>query len=168
LPLGTAALELRPAQPEDTPFLHALFCAMRGPEFAAVLQEPQLSALLLMQFQAQQSDYTRRFTEASHFLILIDGLPAGRIWLHEGAEDIRIPDISILPAYQRRGIGAYLYRQLMDRARQAAKPIRVSVFLNNDGSAAFHQKMGFQVTGVENMYAAMEWHPEPAAMTAPE
>jgi ribosomal protein S18 acetylase RimI-like enzyme len=155
--------ELRPAQPEDTPFLHALFCAMRGPEFATVLQEPHLSAVLQMQFLAQQTDYARRFSESSHYIILVEGQPAGRIWIHEDSHDIRIPDISILPEFQRRGIGACLYRQLMVRASQASKPIRVSVFLNNDGSAVFHEKMGFQVTGNEGMYAAMEWRPKPGA-----
>ena len=47
----------------------------------------------------------------------------------------------------------------MDQARQSGKPIRVTVFQNNDGSATFHEKLGFRPTGANGPYTAMQWQP---------
>jgi phosphinothricin acetyltransferase len=53
------------------------------------------------------------------------------------------------PAYQRRGIGALLYRRLLDLLRrQGFYAAHAGITLPNAPSVAFHEALGFRQIGV--------------------
>ena len=151
---------LRSAAPEDDSFLFELFQAVRGGEFAQWgLPTCQLGPLLRMQFQAQAGSYRANYPSSDHSIVLVDGERAGRIWIDRGPARYVLVDISLLPAFQNRAIGTALVSDLVAQARAAAVPVECHVALNNPGSLRFHQRLGFTITGQDQMYLRLECRP---------
>ena len=153
-------LTRRGAAPGDEAFLFDLFRVVRGDEFALTgLPPAQIDMLLQMQFRAQSSGYRSQFPDSDHEIILVDGAAAGRIWVRRSPAEFVLVDISLLPAYRNRGIGTALITELIDEARAAGAPLRCSVALTNQGSLRFHQRLGFAVTGQDEVYYDLERKP---------
>src|SRR5688572_12827425 len=113
LPNG-GTLELRPVTTDDDAFLLALYGSTREDELAQVeWAEGQKENFLRWQFDLQAREYRARFPDARYQLIVIDDEPAGRIWVGEDDEQIRLLDIALLPQFQKRGAGTILLRGLM-------------------------------------------------------
>jgi GNAT superfamily N-acetyltransferase len=154
----------RQAAAEDEDFLQVLF-ASAHPELSMLPLAPeQLKQLLIMQWAAQQKDYRESFPESEHSIILIDGRPAGRIWVSRNDREIHVLDISVLPEFRRAGVGGFVYRQLIEEGEATARSVRCSVFRYNDVSFQFHQRMGFKVTSETDLFRSMEWFPTAQAL----
>lgn len=151
-------LALHPATIADEDFLLSLYASTRADELGQVeWQEGQKEAFLKWQFDLQRREYDARFPDAGYFVILIDGYAAGRIWIGEDSEQIRLLDIGLLPEFQNRGAGTLLVRQLIEEARQAAKPLRHMVFVLNNDAHRFYERLGFVVIEEFGAYKHMEW-----------
>ena len=70
------------------------------------------------QYTAQDVYYQSEFPGSTHQVILLNGEPAGRIYLHRTPEEIAILDMVILPAFRRRGIASTLIKRLQEEAKQ--------------------------------------------------
>lgn len=159
-----SSLSLRPATPDDKDFLVSVYASTRADELAQVnWTDAQKMAFLRMQYGAQYGEYYNRFPDAEYSVILWQGQPAGRIWIGRNEEEIRLLDIALLPAFQRRGIGALLVRRLMAEAEAAGKPLRHMIFVLNPGARRFYERLGFAVIGDVGAYQHMQWPPPPAA-----
>ncbi|MBS1858594.1 MAG: GNAT family N-acetyltransferase [Acidobacteria bacterium] len=146
------AIATRPATDADDAFLFALFKAVRAPDFAHLPLPPeQLEHLMSLQFAGQKHSYTAQYP-GGHSLILLDGAPIGRIWLHRGAREHQLVDISLLPEYRNRGIGGALVAEAVAQARAAQVPLRCSVAVTNPGSLRFHQRLGFRIAARDEVY----------------
>lgn len=157
LPRG-GTLSLRPVTPDDDAFLLSVYGNTRAEELdQAHWAEGQREAFLKWQFEMQRSQYDARFPDADYFVILIDDQPAGRIWIGQDAEQIRLLDIAILPAFQNRGAGTILLRKLIDEAKVSGKRLRHMVFVLNNNAHRFYERLGF--VEIEDMggYKHMEW-----------
>ena len=114
-----------------------------------------------MQFDAQRAEYDARFPGARYSVILVDGRPAGRLWVGEDAREIRLLDIAILPEFQNHGVGARLVRDLIEEAATTARPLRHMVFILNTGARRFYERLGFVVfEEFGGAYLHMEWRPD--------
>ena len=138
------AVTTRPVDSVDTPFLMEVFA--HGGDVPAWLYAAD-PKLLQFQFTAQRAAYDARFPGAVHEIILVDGEAAGQAWWTEVDDEIRILDIALLPRFRRVGAGTTVYRRLLARAQETNKPVRASVGRLNVGSLAFHQRLGFTLTG---------------------
>jgi ribosomal protein S18 acetylase RimI-like enzyme len=153
-------LTRRRAAPEDEAFLFDLFRHVRGDEFALTgLPPAQLDILLQMQFRAQSSGYRSQYPDSDHEIVLVDDAAAGRIWVRRSPAEFVLVDISLLPSYRNRGIGTALLTELIDEARSAGAPLRCSVALTNQGSLRLHQRLGFAITGQDEVYCDLERKP---------
>ncbi len=142
----------RAALPEDDAFLYELFKAVRMPEFAHVTMAPaQLEMLMRIQHNGQTHSYASQYPRG-HDIVLLTGRPIGRIWVHRGAEEHSLVDISLLPAYRNRGIGAGLVTEAIAAAREAGVRLCCSVAVTNQGSLRFHQRLGFEIVGQDEVY----------------
>ena len=151
---------LRPATPADLPFLRALYADTRADELADVgWDDAQLAAFLDLQFEAQRTDYERRFPSADHEIVLDGPVPVGRIWVHRGSDEIRLLDLEIHSSARNRGIGTTLIRRLQDEAKAAGLPLRHSVVKENDGALRLYARLGFVIIGEIATHHAMEWTP---------
>lgn len=151
---------LRAATAGDRDFLHALFCALRGPELAqAGLDGPQLQALLHMQFEAQDQGYRTAWPQARSSIILVGSAAVGRMVVAQDAAALRLVDIALLPLWRGRGIGSALLRALQQEAGAARLPLRLQVVSNNPAEALY-RRLGFQETGVSGVHRVMQWENE--------
>ena len=143
LPRG-GTLTLRAVSPDDDAFLLSVYDSTRIEELnQAQWAEGQREAFLKWQFEMQRREYDTRFPDAEYHVILIDGEPAGRIWIGRKDEEIRLLDIAILPAFQNRGAGTILLRKLTDEAMVTGKRLRHMVFVLNNNAHRFYERLGF-------------------------
>jgi ribosomal protein S18 acetylase RimI-like enzyme len=157
LPNG-GTLTLRPVTKDDEPFLVALYDSTRDDELSQALwEEGQRELFVRWQFDMQRREYDARFPEARYQLIIVDGKPAGRIWVGEDDEQIRLLDIALLPQFQKRGVGTILLRDLMKEAKSAGKFLRHMVFVLNNNAHRFYERLGFTVIDDVGAYKHMEY-----------
>jgi ribosomal protein S18 acetylase RimI-like enzyme len=161
------SVTLRPVTDADREFLVAVYGSTRAEELAQVdWEEGQKEAFVRWQFERQDEEYRQRFPDARYDVILVDGVPAGRIWIGSDDKQIRLLDIALLPEFQNRGVGTYLLRQLMAEATQSNKVLRHMVFMLNDNAFRFYERLGFVTIEDLGGYKHMEWAPNQAHTTA--
>jgi GNAT superfamily N-acetyltransferase len=157
-----STLAVRPALPQDEVFLYDLYFAIRGPEFAlAPITPAQRTELIRMQFRAQTSAYSAMYPNSCYHVVLLDGKPAGRLWVAQSEYDFHLVDIAIHPDLQNKGIGGALIQRLQQEAARARLPVRCTVQRFNPGSLRFHQRLGFAITRADEMHFYLEWRPVP-------
>ena len=148
----TPSVIRRAATEQDDAFLFTLFKTVRSPEFAhAQLAPAQLDLLMNIQYGGQKQTYGVEYPGGDEILLL-DGAPIGRVWLYRGAAEHQLVDISLLPEFRNRGIGAALVTEAIASARVAGVRLCCSVAVTNGGSLRFHQRLGFQIVGGDEIY----------------
>jgi ribosomal protein S18 acetylase RimI-like enzyme len=154
------SVTLRPVTDADREFLIAVYDSTRAEELAQVeWQEGQREAFIRWQFERQDEEYRQRFPNMRYDVILVDGVPAGRIWIGLDDKQIRLLDIGLLTQFQNRGVGTYLMRQLIAEATQSNKVLRHMVFMLNANAHRFYERLGFVVIEDLDAYKHMEWAP---------
>lgn len=159
LPQG-GRLALRRVTTEDDDFLLTVYASTRADELAqAPWGDEQKRQFLKWQFDLQRREYDARFADADYSVILVDGRPAGRIWIARDDQEIRLLDIAILPEFQNRGAGTLLLHRLIDESKRAGKALRHMVFVLNQDAQRFYERLGFVVIEDVGAYKHMEWQP---------
>jgi ribosomal protein S18 acetylase RimI-like enzyme len=157
LPRGGKVV-LRPATASDDEFLLAVYASTREEELAQVVwAEGQKEAFVRWQFEMQRREYDATFPDARYDVILVDGRPAGRIWVACDDNEIRLLDVALLMEFQNRGVGTLLLQRLMDEATDAKKLLRHMVFALNSDAQRFYERLGFVVFEEVGAYKHMEW-----------
>jgi len=150
-------LALRLEEAEDGPFLRELYALTRAEEMAALpWDRAHKDAFLRMQFEAQTLHYHRAYPEAAFQIVLVNGCPAGRLYVHRGDDEIGLIDISLLPEYRRRGIGSELLRALLTEARRLGRRMTLHVERRNP-ALRLYERLGFRQLADEGLYLLMEW-----------
>ncbi|CAA7619760.1 Acetyltransferase [Candidatus Terasakiella magnetica] len=143
--VGPAArrIALRQEWPTDTAFLHRLYATTRAEEMAAS-GWPALTCrqFLADQFQAQDSHYRRVHPAAARHIVLVQRQRAGRLYLGQAADEIRIIDISLLPAAQGKAIGTALIRAVQENAAAQGCRLALSVVIGNSAERLY-LRLGF-------------------------
>ncbi|MCH2136595.1 MAG: N-acetyltransferase [Phycisphaerales bacterium] len=123
-------LHIRDERSEDADAVHALLKAAFGPD------DPAVPPLV---------DSLRRNNRLSVALVaeaggvLIAFAAASEAWAQHGEADIAaIAPVAVVPAFQRKGIGTRLMREVLDRCRRAG--FEAAVVL---GDPAFYSRVGF-------------------------
>ena len=162
------SLSLRPITPEDMPFLLRLYRSTREDELAMIVDwsDEQKDWFVLMQFNAQHAWYQEHYVGATFDVILIDGVPAGRLYVHRREKEIRLVDISFLPEFRNRGLGTSFLRDLLAEAEAAGKPLTIHVEKFNP-AMRLYQRLGFTSIDETGPYDLMEWKPAPAPSSEP-
>ncbi|GAA5505755.1 hypothetical protein Rcae01_01202 [Novipirellula caenicola] len=114
---------------------------------------------LQMQFAAQHQYYQEHYSDAAFDLILVDGDPAGRLYLQRRQDEHRVVDIALLPEYRGKGIGHKIMQGILDEAAEAGLPVRIHVEHNNP-AMHLYQRLGFQKMDDTGVYFLMERLPD--------
>lgn len=153
-------IALRAAANEDESFLYAVYASTRQAEIAALPWPPEAKAgFLRTQFEAQRKHYASVYPAAEHSIVAIEGEPAGRLYVDRQASQILIVDLTLLPEFQGRGIGRSLVSALQHEAASSGKTLTGSVARWNP-AAVFWQRMGFDLSGGDEMYSRISWSPD--------
>lgn len=123
--------------------------------------EEQKRAFLQQQFQAQHTYYQQIYPKASFLVILWEEQPAGRLYLDERPDEIRVVDIALLPDFRNQGLGKEIMRGIMAKAGMSGKSVSIHVERMNR-ALQFYERLGFRVISEENqVYLLMAWRPDP-------
>lgn len=127
----------------DRDFLIALFAGTRGPELAALPNDAVREAFIASQIDLQDSHYRAHYPGATFDVIECDGEAAGRIYVHRREDEIRLMEITVAPAFRRRGIARQLLAALIAESESAGLPIGLHVEPDNPANA-WYRRLGFR------------------------
>jgi len=150
-------ITLRPVGPDDHEFLVEVYASTRAEELALTSwTSEQQQAFVRSQFAAQQAHYAQKYPEARHDIILCNDRPVGRLYVARLDHEIRIVDITVVPAERNVGIGTHLIEQLLDEANRMGKVTRIYVEEFNPSLRLF-QQLGFLSSEQHGFHLLMEW-----------
>lgn len=156
---GPLNLTLRPVCADDYDFLVDVYGSTRAEELALVpWTTEQQQAFVRSQFAAQQEHYAKTYPAASHDIILSGNRPVGRLYVARLEREIRIIDITLLPAERNGGIGSYLIRQLLDEANRSGKMTRIYVE-GFSPSLRLFERLGFSRGEQHGIHLLMQCNP---------
>jgi len=157
---------LRPEADGDIAFLMALFASTREEELAQTPWSPeQKSGFLAMQFNAQRTHYRTHMADAEWIVLLHQGSPIGRIYLHWLRVSIDLIDIALIPAWRGKGVGSAIMTQLLTLSDSVGKPICLFVERFNP-ALRLYSRLGFVEVADGDVYLEMKRDPVSAASDA--
>jgi len=140
--VGLLMYSLRQATHDDYDFLYQLHVeAMRE----------YVEATWGWQEEWQQEYFARKFDPENRQIIQIDGQDAGVIVLEQRVEELYIGLIEILPAFQRRGVGTFIVRQLISTAHSDGLPVSLHVLKTNAPARRLYERLGFVIDQDESV-----------------
>jgi ribosomal protein S18 acetylase RimI-like enzyme len=147
----------RPETEDDAEFLYGIYANTRDQEMRMVdWPDQQKEEFLRSQFRAQTLHYKQNYISADYSIILVDGQPAGRLYLHQDPGDLRIMEISLTPQYRGTGIGTMLLREIMDRAATAGNIVSIHVEQFNP-ALRLYERLGFKAVDTNGVYYLLQW-----------
>ena len=120
--------------------------------------DAQKEAFLRSQFDAQDAWWRENYAEASFDVVLVDGEPAGRLYVHRGEREIRIVDIALLPEHRGGGVGTSLLENLLAEADEARKSVTIHVERMNP-ALRLYERLGFALAEDKGVYLFLERPP---------
>jgi ribosomal protein S18 acetylase RimI-like enzyme len=148
----TLAFSLRPAEPADADFEHALYASTRddlrplGPEV--------FDGLVGMQFRAQTMSIRLEHPNAERKIVLVENAPVGRLIIDGAGDHIEVIDVALLPQYRGHGIGTSLLRGVLAQADRMGRAIMLHVE-KQSRAVRLYERLGFVICGDVGMYFAM-------------
>lgn len=152
-------ISLRPETDDDLEFTARLYASTREEELRPVdWSDEQKTAFLRQQFDAQRIHYRQHYDAAEYSIILDDGVPVGRLYIHRQPDDVRLMDIALTPDHRGRGIGEMLVKRIMDAAAAEGKTVSIHVETFNP-AMRLYERLGFRQIDTYGVYHLMEWRP---------
>jgi len=110
--------------------------------------------------RAQQEQIVRRkFDPDRSRIVVVDGIDSGWIHVVEDDEAFFLRAIFLTAAARRRGVGAALVGDVIDRARRSGKPVALRVMKVNP-ARRLYERLGFRITGESETHFWMRWSPD--------
>jgi ribosomal protein S18 acetylase RimI-like enzyme len=117
--------------------------------------DAQKEAFLQQQFDAQDAWWRENYADASFDVILVEGEPAGRLYVHRGRSEIRIVDIALLPEHRGNGVGTRLLDELLAEGAADSKSVTIHVERMNP-ALRLYDRLGFSVAEDKGVYLFLE------------
>jgi ribosomal protein S18 acetylase RimI-like enzyme len=153
-------IQLRPILESDIPFIDLVYGSTRVDELNMTgWSEIQKEAFITMQSRAQLAEYKTNFPGAKFELILYKQKKAGRIFTWESESEIRLIDITLLPAFRNKGIGTFLLNELISHSHKVRKKISLHVEPANP-ALYLYSRLGFSRIRNNGRHYYMEREPE--------
>ena len=144
----------------DAPFLRKLYGSTRTEELSVLdWTGQQKEEFLDMQFNAQHKYYQSVYKNTEFLVVMLDGEPAGRLYLDRREDEIRIVDIALLPEYRNSGTGTSLLMDVLREGEEKQLPVRIHVENYNPALRLYH-RLGFEIVGNTGVYHLLEWRPK--------
>jgi len=158
-------VSLRPATPEDDVLFLEIYASTRTFELQFTeWSEAEKADFCRSQFEAQTAHYQLHYPKADYAAILIDGTPAGRLYVDRRPHEIRIMDIALLTAYRGQGIGGRILTTLQNEARDSGTLLSIHVERFNP-ALQLYVRLGFKLAEDKGVYLLLHWEPESAPLT---
>jgi ribosomal protein S18 acetylase RimI-like enzyme len=150
-------IALRPATAADDALLRRIYASTREDELAATGWPAQRKAAFLhQQFVAQQRHFRQHYREAHNLLMERNGEAVGRLCWQWLPDELRLVDISLLPAWRGQGLGRQVVSALQALAAGQGQAMGLHVEVGNR-AIALYGRLGFVVTGHAGLHHRMRW-----------
>ncbi|MGZ8982112.1 MAG: GNAT family N-acetyltransferase [Burkholderiaceae bacterium] len=133
-------LTLRPAVSDDLESVFVVTKAAMGPYVEATWGTWDDSV--------QRDRVAETFSACTHQLIYLGTELAGVLAVKVHPDHLQLLKVFLLPAFQRRGFGTMLVKQVIERAETDGLPVRLRVLRVNPAKALY-ERLGFVVTHEE-------------------
>jgi len=138
-------IQLRNKDEHDLEFLFQLFGEIKITELNINDWPEQMkNQLVSMQYNAFEQTIKNEYPNANDFVIMVNSEKAGRLQLENNASSLRIINISLLPAFQKKGIGAKIIKDILAEADLKKKPVYLEVDKVNP-AFNLYSRLGFEV-----------------------
>ncbi len=156
---GTALTwRLRTASADDEPFLLELYSSTRQDLDVPGWPDGMRRQLCELQWRAQRSGYASTHPGAVDKVVEVDGLPAGRLLVDAGADDLLVVDLALLPQLRGRGLGGALLAEVQRDAARTGRGVRLSVEIGNP-ARSLYERLGFTEIASHGLHAELRWAP---------
>lgn len=109
--------------------------------------------------EAQTARFNDRAELAKTSIVTLDGHDAGLLHVERDSKGIFLANIQILPAFQNRGLGTALVRQLMAQGQAWGQSVRLQVLKVNTPARRLYERLGFRPTDETTTHVRMIWLP---------
>lgn len=148
-------LSFRAESEADVPFLRDLYASTRAEELERVEWPDALKrAFVDQQFTAQREQYRRHYPGAAFLVIERDSAPIGRLYVHRTRQEVRLMEVTLLPAQRGKGLGS----SLMDRLVRWSDDLDLRVTLHVEPfnpAQRLYLRLGFVTQEVRGVYHFM-------------
>lgn len=150
---------MRPVRSEDEPFLIGLLADVRREELDLLpWSEAEKNAFIRSQHAAQHAHYTSSRPNASFDLVLLDGVPAGRLYVQRDDEAIYLLEISLSAEHRGKGVGTALLDALFSEAD--ARGVKVTAHVERTNRAlGLYLRLGFRPVSERGLHLLIERPP---------
>jgi GNAT superfamily N-acetyltransferase len=152
---------LRLCHASDDALLYDIFCTTWQSEVAALPNQNLAQHVLRIQHIAQERRFASRYPDYERYVVVEDGEPAGRLYVHRTGSSIEIIDLTLLTAFRSRGIGTALVRELVELAKREDVAISLRVGRRLRRVTEFYLRLGFDLVAVDDLDNTFEWTPPP-------
>lgn len=90
-------------------------------------------------------------------MIEIEDQIAGYVQVLERGNQIYVQNIAIASAFQGKGIGTILLKDLQSRAAARKVPIHLGAFKTNPSALKLYKRLGFHKVGETRTHIEMSW-----------
>ena len=151
-------LKLRPETSEDQTFLKEVFFSSLQRAFAVGKIPPDQQKMLgEHQFAAQATSYRTQYPNADYDIVLLNGEPAGRIYIDRHQDDLRLMEMTLLPRFQNHGVGTLLIEELLKEAQEHELPVILHVEHWNPDARRLYLRLGFHDEEDIGTHWRMRW-----------
>jgi ribosomal protein S18 acetylase RimI-like enzyme len=149
--------ESKAPEASDEPFLRRLVIETMAEQLgASAWPEPMRSHLLGIQYSGRRHSHIAGYPEAASYVIQANGRDAGWLVLATLPDEVRVVEIMVSSELRGSGIGTAVLQGILSDARQAGKPVRLSVNPMNETAIRLYLRLGFRITGSDDTQHHME------------
>lgn len=158
-PIDRQRITFRPRRDDDAEFLYRLYATTREAEMRVVPWTDEMKEQFVrMQFRAQTAYYEENYATHDFFIIEVDGVPAGRLYLDRQPDDLRLVDIALMPEHRGSGIGTTLLEEILEEGSRTGIPVSIHVEHYNP-ARRLYERLGFKHVDTNGVYHLMRWDP---------
>jgi ribosomal protein S18 acetylase RimI-like enzyme len=143
----TSGFALRPATSGDFDFAWSLY---------RELMKPLTLELLAWNESGQRRTVEEALARQGASVIVVREARCGWLHVNETPGEICLGQLYLTPAWQGRGIGGTIIRDLSDRAQQSGKRFTLDVMKNNR-ARVLYERLGFRVVATSAYKLTMQW-----------
>ncbi|HET9650807.1 MAG TPA: GNAT family N-acetyltransferase [Usitatibacter sp.] len=152
--LAEKGIGLRMAGDDDIPVIAAIYASTRAEELEPVPWTPdEKKAFTDWQSRQQEAHYALHYPHAERLLVEHEG-PIGRIYIDTTPGEVRLMEVTLLPAFRNRGIGSLLMEALLAYADALGVPASLHVEPFNPAKRMY-DRLGFVVMEARGIYEFM-------------
>jgi GNAT superfamily N-acetyltransferase len=106
----------------------------------------------------QRDFHNREWREKKPHIIELDGMPIGTISIEKNKNHFEIGRFFILPEFQRKGIGSYILKRILQEADELGRVTKLA-HLKNSPVKSLYERHGFDFVGRNETHCFMERKP---------